>query len=57
MSEERVRKAFNLDVVVTIDECKVLYDDFDDLPEEAQLVICNMMFTMVVVLAYPSSKA
>jgi len=46
ISEERVRKAFNLDVAVTIDECKVLYDDFDDLPEEAQLVICNMMFNM-----------
>ena len=45
-SEERVRKAFNLDVAVTIDECKVLYPDFDDLPEEAQLVICNMMFNM-----------
>ena len=46
VSEERVRKAFNLDVAVTIDECKVLYNDFDDLPEEAQLVICNMMFNM-----------
>jgi len=46
VSEERVRRAFNLDVAVTIDECKVLYDDFDDLPEEVQLVICNMMFNM-----------
>ena len=46
VSEERVRRAFNLDVAVTIDECKVLYNDFDDLPEEAQLVICNMMFNM-----------
>ena len=46
ISEERVHRAFLLDVAVTIDECKVLYDDFDDLPEEAQLVICNMMFNM-----------
>ena len=46
VSEERVNRAFLLDVAVTIDECKVLYDDFDDLPEEAQLVICNMMFNM-----------
>ncbi len=46
VSEERVRKAFNLDVAVTIDECKVLYDDFDDLPEECQHVIANMMFNM-----------
>ena len=46
VSEERVRKAFNLDVAVTIDECKVLYSDFDDLPEECQHVIANMMFNM-----------
>ena len=46
ISEELVHRAFLLDVAVTIDECKVLYDDFDDLPEEAQLVICNMMFNM-----------
>ncbi len=46
VDEERVRKAFNLDIAVTLDECQVLYDDFDDLPEEAQLVIANMMFNM-----------
>jgi len=46
VSEERVRKAFNLDVAVTIDECKVLYPDFDDLPEEAQHIIANMCFNM-----------
>lgn len=46
VSEGRVRKAFNLDVAVTIDECKVLYPDFNDLPEECQHVIANMMFNM-----------
>ena len=46
VSEERVRKAFNLDVAVTIDECKVLYPDFDDLPEECQHIIANMIFNM-----------
>jgi len=46
VDEERVRKAFNLDIAVTLDECQVLYDDFNDLPEEAQLVIANMMFNM-----------
>ena len=46
VDEERVRKAFNLDIAVTLDECHVLYDDFNDLPEEAQLVIANMMFNM-----------
>ena len=46
VTEERVRKRFSLDIAVTIEDCQVLYDDFDDLPEEAQLVIANMMFNM-----------
>ena len=46
VSEERVNELFNKDIQVTIDECKVLYDNFDDLPEEAQLIIANMMFNL-----------
>ena len=49
VSEERVRQAFNLDILVTLEDCHRLYDDFDDLPEEAQLVIANMCFN----LGYP----
>jgi lysozyme len=37
---------FDSDITSTLDECKVLYPDFDDLPEEAQLIIANMMFNM-----------
>ena len=32
-----------------LEDCKRLYADFDDLPEEAQLVIANMCFN----LGYP----
>ena len=46
VSEERVRQAFDLDILVTIEDCHRLYDDFDDLPEEAQLVIANMCFNL-----------
>ena len=46
VDEERVRQRFNLDIAVTIDDCKVLYEDFDDLPEECQHIIANMMFNM-----------
>ena len=46
VSEERVNNCFQSDVHVTIDECKKLYDTFDDLPEEVQLILCNMMFNM-----------
>ena len=27
-------------------DCNILYEDFGDLPEEAQQVIANMMFNM-----------
>jgi len=46
VSEERVNNCFQSDVHVTINECKKLYDTFDDLPEEVQLILCNMMFNM-----------
>jgi len=49
VSEERVRQRFNLDIAVTIEDCGRLYSDFDELPEEAQLVIANMCFN----LGYP----
>ena len=46
VSDERVRHLFARDCAVMIDDCKVLYSDFDDLPEEVQLIIANMMFNM-----------
>ena len=46
VSEERVIEVFEKDVQVTIDECKKLYDDWLDLPDEVQLIIANMMFNM-----------
>jgi lysozyme len=29
-----------------LDDCGKLYDDFEELPEEVQLIIANMMFNM-----------
>ena len=46
VSEERVNQCFEVDVQGTIKECKLLYNDFDDLPEEVQLIIANMMYNM-----------
>lgn len=46
VSEDRVAEAFEQDIKTTLSECTVLYPDFDDLPEEAQLVIANMMFNL-----------
>ena len=46
IKEERVNELFDEDIQVTIQECKYLYNDFDDLPEEAQRIIANMMFNL-----------
>ena len=43
VSEERVQNLLKQDIDVTIEECKKLYDDFDDLPQEVQHIIANMM--------------
>lgn len=49
VSEERVVDVFESDIAITIEDCEKLYDDFYDLPEEAQLIIANMCFN----LGYP----
>ena len=46
ISEERVNELFDEDIQVTLQECRYLYQDFDDLPEEAQRIIANMMFNL-----------
>ena len=46
VSVERVDVLFEEDLETTIDECKLLYNNFDDLPEEVQRIIANMMFNM-----------
>ena len=44
--EYRVIKAFKQDIKTVLSDCNRLYEDFEDLPEEAQRVIANMMFNM-----------
>ncbi len=46
VTAERVRSLFELDIAVTMDDCKILYPDFYDLPEECQHIIANMTFQM-----------
>ena len=43
---ELVSNSFDEDIKVTLDECTYLYEDFYTLPEEAQLIIANMMFNL-----------
>lgn len=46
VTEDRVNECFERDVEIVLSDCEKLYDDFYDLPEEAQLIIANMMFNM-----------
>ena len=46
ITESRVNECFNKDVEIVLSECRILYPDFDDLPEEVQQIIANMMFNM-----------
>ena len=52
ISDEQVKAWFNKDIELVLNDCELLYDDFDHLPEEAQLIIANMMFN----LGYPRLK-
>jgi len=46
VSEERVIAAFDEDVQIVLSDCERLYNDFNVLPEECQMIIANMMFNM-----------
>ena len=46
ISEERVNELFDEDVKIMVGECEKLYPYFEELPEEAQQIICNMMFNL-----------
>ena len=46
VSDDRVKEAFSSDIETVLSDCEHLYEDFGDLPEEAQLIIANMMFNM-----------
>ena len=46
VSEDRVIEAFNKDVESVLNDCTILYGDFSKWPEEAQLIIANMMFNL-----------
>ena len=43
---EQVNDWFSRDIAITLNDCKDIFSDFDDLPSEAQLVIANMCFQL-----------
>ena len=46
ISYERCSELFEQDIKITIDDCKKVYDDWDDIDEEIKRICCNMMFNL-----------
>tara|TARA_R110000803_G_scaffold77251_1_gene142116 strand:- start:1629 stop:2072 length:444 start_codon:yes stop_codon:yes gene_type:complete len=46
VDRERINECFRSDLENVVLDCKRLYPDFDELPEEVQEIIANMMFNM-----------
>jgi len=46
ITERRMKQLFDLDIAIVREDCHRLYEDFSELPEEAQRIIANMMFNM-----------
>jgi lysozyme len=49
VDEIRVNEAFEQDIMVTIDDCKKVFDDWETINQEVRLIMANMMFN----LGYP----
>ena len=42
----RVEECFENDIQTVLRDCKRVFPDFHELPSDAQLVICNMLFNL-----------
>lgn len=46
VAEDRVKQAFESDLAVAVDECRILYDMWDNFPGEVQEILVNMLFNL-----------
>ena len=46
VSDDRINQAFDSDIDITIDDCRMIFADFDDMPEEIKLCLANMAFQL-----------
>ena len=46
IDDERVTELFEADLYTCVAETKLLYPQFEELPAEAQKILCNMMFNL-----------
>ena len=46
ISEERCTELFDRDIQIVIDDCKKIYDDWDNMNEQVKQICANMMFNL-----------
>ena len=46
ITQDRSDELFEKDIQVTLDDCKKIYPDWDDMDEEVKQVMANMMFNL-----------
>lgn len=46
ITDERIDELFDEDIATTLEDCRILFADFDNMPEEAQRVFANMAFQL-----------
>jgi len=46
ISKERVDEVFERDVKIACEDCKIIFDDFDNIPSELQEILANMAFNL-----------
>ena len=46
VSKERVDECFREDIQTSLKDCRELFEDWDELPEEVRLITANMAFNM-----------
>ena len=46
VTDERVQELFTQDLGIALEDCNVVFPNFDCLPQEAQRIIANMMFNL-----------
>jgi lysozyme len=46
ISKERVDEVFEKDIKIVLDDCKKLFNDFDEYLDEVKQIIANMMFNL-----------
>lgn len=46
ITDERIDELFDEDIATTLEDCRIIFQDFENMPETAQRVFANMAFQL-----------